>query len=207
MALMLLCGSCRSDCILTRAGVVQTAARVGRMLAATHFFDALHYPGAVRTGACVPSFLLNLSLGSRDRHTLLFVAGGIHPRKAPCRHLCKVRSHSVNDYPAFFDYVDRWMTEDDTRTVTEIKATARTDSVLARRRVLPVHIHRRHVDGLPSRELAVPRVCPLRLWRLAVWTSLQIDPRRFVATGPRVLEILRVPGPHLPYRADEKRTP
>ena len=35
-------------------------------------------------------------------------------------HLMK--AESVWNYPAFFDYVDRWMTEDDTQAVAEIKA-------------------------------------------------------------------------------------
>jgi len=33
-----------------------------------------------------------------------------------------LKSESVWNYPAFFDYVDRWMTEDDTQAVAEIKA-------------------------------------------------------------------------------------
>ncbi len=33
-----------------------------------------------------------------------------------------LHAESVWNYPAFFDYVDRWMTEDDTQAVAEIKA-------------------------------------------------------------------------------------
>lgn len=33
-----------------------------------------------------------------------------------------LKSENVWNYPAFFDYVDRWMTEDDTQAVAEIKA-------------------------------------------------------------------------------------
>jgi hypothetical protein len=33
-----------------------------------------------------------------------------------------LKAESVWNYPAFFDYVDRWMTEDDTQAVAEIKA-------------------------------------------------------------------------------------
>lgn len=38
-----------------------------------------------------------------------------------------LHGESVWNYPAFFDYVDRWMTEDDTQTVAEIKAQSGFD--------------------------------------------------------------------------------
>ena len=40
-------------------------------------------------------------------------------------HLLK--AESVWNYPAFFDYVDRWMTEDDTQAVADIKAQSGFD--------------------------------------------------------------------------------
>lgn len=33
-----------------------------------------------------------------------------------------LKAENAWNYPAFFDYVDRWMTEDDTQAVAEIKA-------------------------------------------------------------------------------------
>jgi hypothetical protein len=38
-----------------------------------------------------------------------------------------LHAESVWNYPAFFDYVDRWMTEDDTQAVAEIKAQSGFD--------------------------------------------------------------------------------
>ena len=38
-----------------------------------------------------------------------------------------LNSENVWNYPAFFDYVDRWMTEDDTQAVAEIKAQSGFD--------------------------------------------------------------------------------
>jgi hypothetical protein len=38
-----------------------------------------------------------------------------------------LRAENVWNYPAFFDYVDRWMTEDDTQAVAQIKSQSNYD--------------------------------------------------------------------------------
>ena len=63
------------------------------------------------------------------------------------------------NHPAFFDYVDRWMTEDDTQAVAEIKAQTGYDYSADWERQgqthtgstakFPNHLHRRHVERLP----------------------------------------------------------
>jgi hypothetical protein len=41
--------------------------------------------------------------------------------------ICILKTQNVSNYQPFFDYVDRWIMEDDTQAVAEIKALTRFD--------------------------------------------------------------------------------
>jgi hypothetical protein len=79
-----------------------------------------------------------------------------------------LKAESVWNYPAFFDYVDRWMTKDDTQAIAAIKAQTGFDysanwerqgqtRYWLQGRISAIHIYRRHVGRVPALRNATAR--------------------------------------------------
>ena len=81
-----------------------------------------------------------------------------------------LQAETVWNYPAFFDYADRWMTENDAtgrcrnQSAKRLRlqcqlGTPRPNGILAARRISAVHVHRRYVEGLPLETCVPPAPC------------------------------------------------